>query len=337
MNCLQVVVIRGDHAAMREMQETILYIAYNLANQNQVITIEAIQQQLEWMLIKDLELAMEMSWLTENGFLIISSEKAYSLTEAGKREAFRINKIRSREDFNQLMESATQSKAYQDYCEEVYGYRMYLFNMMDKEQLDYLFNAVAISSDDTILDLGCGTGSILNTLVNKYACQGTGIDQLNEPLVRRGSDSISYIDGDLDDLAGYNISPTITLAVDSLYFSSDLDRLLRHLRSFPNNRLYLYYSQYIFSESQKNESLLLPDNTRLAAALRSNGISHRTIDYSTNEHVLYENALKILPKYRQALTEEGNGQLYESKMREYQSGKEMYDKGMASRWLYIVD
>ncbi|MDD4803269.1 MAG: methionine biosynthesis protein MetW [Syntrophomonas sp.] len=322
---------------MRELQETILYIAYNLANQNQVITIEAIQQQLEWMLIKDLEIGREMFWLTENGFLIMSSNKEFSLSDFGKREAFRINKVRIREDFTRLMNSATNSTAYLDYCEEIYGYRMYLFNMMDKEQLDYLFSAVAISSNDTILDLGCGIGSILNTLVNKYACQGIGIDQLNEPLVRRYSDKIAYIDGDLDELADYHISPTITLAVDSLYFSSDLDRLVRRLKSFPNNRWYLYYSQYIFKKSQKDESLLESDNTRLAAVLRRNEITYRAVDYSTNERTLYENALQILPKYREVLADEGNSHLYETKMRENRSGQEMYDKGLASRYLYIVE
>jgi len=322
---------------MRELKEIILYIAYNLVNQNQVITIEAIQQQLEWMLIKDLEIAQEMFWLTENGFLIMSSNKEFSLSDFGKREAFRINKVRSREDFNRLIDSATQSQAYLDYCEEIYGHRMYLFNMMDKDQLDYLFNVVAITSNDTILDLGCGTGSIINALVNKYSCQGIGIDQLNEPIVRRCSDRISYIDGDLDDLSDCHINPTITLAVDSLYFSSDLDRLLRHLKSFSNNRLYLYYSQYIFSESQKDESLLHSDNTRMAEVLCRNGIIYRAVDYSANERALYENALKVLPKYQNALVDEGNGFLYETKMKEYRSGQEMYDKGLASRYLYIVE
>jgi len=321
---------------MQEMYETILYIAYNLANQNQVITIEAIQQQLEWMLIRDLELAREMSWLTENGFLIKSSQKEFSLSEYGTSEAFRINKVRSREDFNRLIDTATKSKAYLDYCEDIYSYRMHLFNMMDKEQLDYLFNAVAITPTDTILDLGCGTGSILNTLVNKYNCKGIGIDQLNEPLVRRCSDRILYINENLDDLVEYTISPTITLAVDSLYFSADLNRLIRHLKSFSNNRLYLYYSQYIFSENQRDETLLQPDNTRLGAALRRTGITYRTIDYSSNEYALYENALRVLPKYQKAFADEENSYLYETKMRENQSGKDMYDKGLASRYLYIV-
>jgi hypothetical protein len=86
-----------------------------------------------------------MAWLTENGFIFMSSEKELLLSEMGQREAFRINKIRARQDFNRLINSATDSTAYLDYCEEIYGYRMYLFNMMDKQQLDYLFNAVTVT------------------------------------------------------------------------------------------------------------------------------------------------------------------------------------------------
>ncbi|HWP96046.1 MAG TPA: class I SAM-dependent methyltransferase [Syntrophomonadaceae bacterium] len=328
---------RGGRAAMRELHETLLYIAYNLANQNQIITMGAIRQPLEWMLQEEFNLEKEMTWLTEKGFLRMNSEKEFSLSEIGKTEAVRINRIRAREDFNQLINCATASTAYLDFCEETYGYRMHFFNMMDKEQLDYLFNSVFVSKSDTILDLGCGTGCILDNLVKKYACQGIGIDQLDEPTVRRCSPRISYIEGDLDALADYHMKTTLTLAVDSLYFSNDLDRLIRQLKGMENNRLYLYYSQYIFDETKKDETLLHCDHSRLASILRKNDISYRVVNYSNNEHVLYEKALKALPKYQEALVSEGNGDLYEKKIREYRSGKEMYDKGLASRYLYIAE
>lgn len=322
---------------MRDLHETLLYIAYNLANQHQIITIDAIRQPLEWMLREDIEMEQEMTWLAEKGFLRMINKQEFCLSEVGEKEAFRINRIRARKDFNQLINCATKSTAYLDYCEEIYGYRMHLFNMMDKEQLEYLLNTVSVSQSDTILDLGCGTGSILNCLMNKYACQGIGIDQMNEATVRRCSPGISYIDGDLDALPDYNVRPTLTLAVDSLYFSTDLDRLVKLLKEMENNRMYLYYSQYIFDEVQKDERLLQPDHTRLASILGKNGIPYRVVDYSANEHALYENALEILPKYKGVLAGEGNSDLYEKKMRENRSGKEMYEKGLASRYLYIIE
>lgn len=74
-----------------------------------------------------------------------------------------------KQEFDNKIKRLTKSKTYLDYCEEVYGYRMYLFNMMDEEQLDFVFDSIPLSADDTVLDLGCGTGSILNALVKKNA------------------------------------------------------------------------------------------------------------------------------------------------------------------------
>lgn len=234
-----------------------------------------------------------------------------------------------------MIKCATDSPSYLAYCEEIYGYRLCLFNMMDKQQLDYLFEEISFCRHDTVLDLGCGTGSILNHLVKKYQCHGIGIDQLNTATVKKCSRMISYIDGDIDALPN-NLQPTVTLAVDSLYFSSDLDSLIGRLKDISNNRLYIFYSQYIFDERQKDKSALHPDKTRIAASLQKNGMPYTVVDYSSNEYSLYERALRVLPKYKNALSSEGNSDLYETKLRENRSGKEMYDKGLASRYLYIV-
>lgn len=322
---------------MRDVHETLLYIAYNLQNQGQVITFEAIRQSLRLMQNKKLNLVEELKWLILNGFLSMNSKNQLSLTEIGKTEVHLINKIRAKEDFNRLICHATDSITYLDFCAEIYGCRMYLFNMMDKQQLDYLFNTILVSGSDTILDLGCGTGAVLDNLVRKYDCQGIGIDQLKDETVKKCSKMISYIEGDIDALSDYKLKPNITVSVDGLYFSSNLDKLIRILASSENNRLYLFYSQYIFDERTKDKTVLHRDNTRLAKSLQKNKLQYKVIEYSTNEHSLYENALKVLPKYKNAFQSEGNIDLYETKMREYKSGHEMYNNGLASRYLYVVE
>lgn len=318
---------------MKELQQTLLYIAYNLANQKQIITADALKQPLEWLTgdVQGLENGLE--WLIENGYMLLNDKHEFSLSEFGEREAFQINKTRAREEFNRTISCGIESAAYLDYCKEIYGYRLPLFNMMDKEQLDYLFNSIPISAGDTILDLGCGAGGILGSLVDKYACRGIGIDQVNAAMVRGCSPKISYIEGDLDNLQDYHVKPGVTLAVDSLYFSNDLDLLLRRLHDVPGNRLYMYYSQYIFDETSKDEALLEKDYTRLARGLQRNWLSYRTIDYSANEQALYENSIKALPKYKEIMP----GALYDKCWRESLGGRELCEKGLASRYLYIVD
>ncbi|MFX4262509.1 class I SAM-dependent methyltransferase [Pelotomaculum propionicicum] len=322
---------------MEDILEILLYIAYNLENQDQAVTVDAIRRQLEWMQGQGFVIEESIERLAMDGFLTSQGENEFKLTKMGRNESFKINKIRAKDDYNRLMDRSTDSAAYLDYCEEIYGYRMYLFNMMDKSQLDYLFSSVAVLKSDTVLDLGCGPGSILDCLASKYGCHGIGIDQIEHSIVKKCGKVISYINGDIDMLASYDLKPSITLSIDSLYFSNDLDGLIRQLKSIENNRLYLYSSQYIFDETRKNEISLHRDNTRIARVLRQNGMLYKTVDYSENEHSLYENAVKALPKYKNDFEREGNIDLYEAKLREGKSGKELYEKGLARRYLYIVE
>ena len=238
-------------------------------------------------------------------------------------------------EFDNKIGRLTKSKAYLDFCEEVYGYRMYLFNMMDRQQLDFVFNSIPLSSDDTLLDLGCGSGSILNLLAEKYGCSGIGIDQLNSDVIGKSSKSVTYINGDIDKLPDYKLKPTVTLSIDSLYFSSDMDKLLRYLSGLPNNKMYLFYSQYLFEETGDRGTLLGP-YTKLADVLNQSGFSYETVDYSENERLLYERALAALEKRKEEFISEGNLDLYEGKLKEDAFGKHLYDNGLASRFLYIV-
>ncbi|MBC3805251.1 hypothetical protein GH808_12565 [Acetobacterium fimetarium] len=240
------------------------------------------------------------------------------------------------DEFSKKIGRLTRSSAYLNFCEEVYGYREYFFNMMDKQQIDYILNAIPISAEDTLMDLGCGSGSILKLLVEKYGCQGIGIDQLDVAVMERTSTAITYINGDIDRISDYQIKPTITLAIDSLYFSNDLDKLVRQLNNIENNKMYFFYSQYLFDDAVEDKSILQSRNTRIADVLDKNGIAFKTIDFSENERLLYENSLSALKKYKRAFEGEGNEDLYQQKLKEDMLGRELYNKSRASRYLYII-
>mgnify|MGYP003776218575 CR=1 FL=1 len=240
-------------------------------------------------------------------------------------------------EFSEKIERLTRSSAYLDYCEEVYGCRLYLFNMMDKQQIDFILDSVPLSAEDTILDLGCGPGSILNLLVEKFGCRGIGIDQLDGDILDRTGKAFEYIIGDIDRISDYSLKPTVTLSIDSLYFSKDLDKLVEQLKNIENNKLYLFYSQYIFDETVEDKSILNSHKTKIADALNKNNIFFSTIDFSENECLLYENSIRVLQKYKKKFEEEGNLDLYEQKLKEDMIGMKLYDKNFASRYLYIID
>lgn len=238
-----------------------------------------------------------------------------------------------KDEFSTKIGRLTQSRAYLDFCEQVYGVRAYLFNMMDSEQLDYVLRLIPITPGDTVLDLGCGTGSILALLVKKYGCAGIGIDLLDSVTTENRA-MARYICGDIDAFAGYGITPSVTLSVDSLYFCSDPAKLVLDLSRIANNRLYLFYSQYLFEENA-DRSLLESHNTRLGQALSKAGVSFRTADFSENERRLYFRMEKALKGCERAFAAEGNADLHEEKLREVRLGTELFETGRAARYLYI--
>jgi len=239
-------------------------------------------------------------------------------------------------EFSDKIGRLSRSEAYRNFCEEVYGYRMALFNMMDREQLDFLYQSIAPAPADTILDLGCGNGSILNWLNRQSGCKGIGIDQLDCELFDSSNPSISYRKGDMEEIQTYEVHSDITISIDSLYFCKQPGAMLRYRYRNSRKGMYLFYSQYLFENEAEQRELLQSDGTRLAQTLKRNGIPYATIDYSKNERMLYTRALDTLRAYRHAFELEGNLDLVEQKFKEDLLGKQLYEEGRASRYLYRI-
>lgn len=239
-------------------------------------------------------------------------------------------------EFDKKIGRLIKSAAYLDYCRELTGYEIYLFNMMDKEQLDFIFDSIPISSGDMVLDIGCGSGCILNKLCKRKGCSGVGVDILPRGLTTLNNENTRYLNAGIDDIGDFDLKPTLTLSVDSLYFSSDPEKPLKSLCAMENNRIYLFYSQYIFDDSAEDKSILGADSTRVARILKKIGVPYQTVDYSENERRLYEKSIPALEKRCDAFKGEGNADLYEEKLQEQLYGKRLYEAGNASRYLYII-
>ena len=241
------------------------------------------------------------------------------------------------DEFSRKIGRLTRSRAYLDYCEEVYGYRVYLFNMMDREQIELLLQSIPVFQNDCILDLGCGSGSILALLSDRYGCRSIGVDTLDPGMFQSGSSLVTYLRGDIDRLQEYGLNQTITLSVDSLYFSSDPEKLLLRLTADRKNRLYLFYSQYLFGTDVTSLDSLKEDQTKVGAILNRHAIPYQAIDFSENEKRFYERSLRALERLEPDFEREGNRDLLEGKREEDFLGKTLYEKRLAARYLYRIE
>ena len=317
---------------MDQNTETVLYIISSLMNETQTVTTQAVADSMAWA-AAGMEYSHVFTWLEDNGYVTLADHRL-KLTQKGAQEAGRIREVKIQEEFDGLIGRCTQSSAYLDFCEELYGYRLYLFNMMDKRQLDDLFAALSLSPDDTVLDVGCGTGCLLNSIAEKFGCKGIGIDCLSVSIVNSLSPLIDYRQADMDEIDAFHAQTV--LFVDSLYFSRDCGSLLSRLKGGAVKKAYLYYSAYLFEDTE-DKALLRKDQTPLAQVLNRLGYAYKATDYSECEFKLYTRGFKLLEKYKSAFTRQGLEAIYARRLGEYQFGAELYEKGLTSRFLYIAD
>ena len=97
----------------------------------------------------------------------------------------------------------------------------------------------------------------------------------------------------------------------------------------------MFYSQYLFEDTVEKR-ILQGHFTIVADILKNLQVSYEMIDYSRNERILYERSLSALEKREIAFKSEGNFDLYADKIKEQKMGKELYEMGNASRYLYII-
>ncbi len=273
----------------------------------------------------------------ERGHLI-SDGDTYSLSASGTEYA---DTLRG-EDFGEVLVTADESKAHAHYCHLLYGEDLGQFSMVTMDQLEKLVEVLSLSKNSRVLDIGCGVGRITEYLSDRTGARVTGLDFAG-PAVRRAqvrtrrkSGRLAFCLGSMNQLALPEASFDTIIAIDTLYFATDLHNTVISLKSIlkHSGQLGLFWSEVL--RSGQPAERLQPEKTGLADALSAAGLAFQTYDFTAGEKLFWQRSLDVLQEVKSEFVAEGNTKLYRDHLEEAERMVESVHAGRISRYLYHV-
>jgi ubiquinone/menaquinone biosynthesis C-methylase UbiE len=245
--------------------------------------------------------------------------------------------------FSKMYLATSQSKTYSIFCEKVYGRDLCQANMLDEEQLQQLLLSLNLNSSKNILDIGCGIGKLGEYISDSTGASYTGVDFAYGAIYeaqRRTEEKrerMNFLVGNLNNLSDVVVDKyNAIVLIDSLYFVSDMPKCIETLKSFlkPDGKLVIFYS----SNKKPSDSSfnLLPQNKPVGQALTLSGFEYETYDYTTNEKQIWEKSLQVAQELKENFIEEGNEEIYKSRIAEATGNLKAQNKELVSRTLYLA-
>ena len=190
--------------------------------------------------------------------------------------------------------------------------------------------------------MGCGIGVVTEYIYDLTGAHITGIDLAAEAIrsaqerTKGKKNRLVFQEGDLNNLDLPAASFNRIIAIDTLYFVDDLERLADQMKAIlqPNGQMGIFYSQMIRPEDSKE--LLLPKKTKLAQALKKHNLDFQTFDYTEKEHELWLKEKQVAEELKSEFEAEGNIDLYNSRIEESDYVLKFIESGRSRRYLYHV-
>ncbi|NQT59612.1 MAG: methyltransferase domain-containing protein [Bacteroidetes bacterium] len=245
------------------------------------------------------------------------------------------------EDFYYRIES---SKTFSKYCHDVFEIDLSQDGFSDISQLDSLIKYLQISESDNCLDIGCGNGNIDNYINKMTNSKITGIDfsknavdyaknkfQLNE--------SLSFHQGNINNLNLPKDRYSIIILVDSIYFSNDYSATLDYLFDIlkENGNIGIFYSDFVFDPKKQTKKIEIAD-TEIANLIDKNKWKYIGIDFTEAHYMFMKKKYIISDKYKDDFVNENNEWLYSKIHIESISPDMEYEDFIkfTNRYLYII-
>lgn len=306
-------------------------------------TIEGIRSFLkDGTTIEDQRMHASLESLQKNA-LVKKESDGYFLTETGKTLGKKFKTERMSQGYDDLLSRTGRSKAYSVFCERVFGRDLSQFNVLDMEQLNTLVETLDLKPGETALDLGCGNGRIAEYISDVTGAKITGLDFASE-LIKTSQqrtadkkDRLTFVVGNMNDLAFEEGSFDAIVSIDTLYFVDDIEatiKVLKRLLKPPSGRLAIFYDQSINSDESKD--VLLPENTKVGKALRNNAMTYQTLDFTANSRLIWIREIEAAEELKNLFIGEGNTDIYEDRARDAKQTLELVESGRQVRYFYLA-
>ncbi len=317
---------------------------YVLSTGNKVKpTIEGIKSFLkDGASIETQKMHASMEWLMENGLATRKSD-CFFLTDIGKTLGKKFKTERMSKGYDDLLSRTGNSKAYSMFCERVFGKDLSQFNVLDMEQLNTLTEQLNLKPEETALDLGCGNGRIAEYISDLTGAKITGLDFASE-LIKTAQkrtadrkDRLTYVVGNMDELAFEEGSFDAIISIDSLYFVNSIDATIKELKRLSKpitGRLAIFSDQNVNPDESRD--ILLPENTKVGKALRNNNLTYQTVDFTSNSRQIWIREIQAAEELKEFFIEEGNKDIYEDRAKDAAKTLESIDSGRHVRFFYLA-
>jgi ubiquinone/menaquinone biosynthesis C-methylase UbiE len=215
------------------------------------------------------------------------------------------------------------------------------------EQLELLMQVTQLGPAQRALDLGCGNGLIAEYLSDSTGAHITGLDYIphaiNQAQQRTAakSDRLAFAVGDINQLELSKSVFDVVISIDTIYFSEDYAATLRALKAAlrPGGQMAIFYSYgrepWVPVEQFAKETLP-PDKTPLAEALRTNSLTFRTWDLTSQDYHLAKLRKEVLTELKSQFETEDTLFIYENRLGDAEGVRQAIEDGLHARYLYHV-
>lgn len=275
--------------------------------------------------------------------LVTTKSNCYFLSDTGRKVGKRLRIERMSKGYDNLLLRTGKSKAYSIFCERVFGKDLSQFNVLDMEQLDTLIKKLELKPGEVALDLGCGNGRIAEYISDFTGAKVIGLDfaaELIGEAQRRTvhkRNRLNYVVGNMDELLFEEKSFDAIISIDTLYFAENIDLTVRKLKSLlrpSNGRLAIFYDQAC--EPSGSREVLLPQNTKVAAALTSSGLAFDTVDYTDSSKGIWIREIEAAEDLKEMFEKEGNADIYADRAQDAKRTLETIESGRQVRHFYLA-